>query len=584
MFSKQINRLFFYILSLSCVVAFAQEPKDTLNTEIIEVVKPYNPSIRDAFKVKNNPKQEGAVIPKENVTYSINSVPVASTFMPEKGSAKGLKKQRSETYYDNYVKFGFGNYTSPLLDAFFSIPNDRYSDFGIKLYHHSSQGGIKNLLLNDSYYDTKAGLFYNFNTNGHQAQLGLNIRHGLYNWYGLDPNTDISGDIINTIDPSHSYLNVNTTGQLDNVEESVFKGGKVKLSYFKDNYASKETRVILQPKFSFPISSQTLEIKGDFDFLKGSYDNDFDHTIRETYGFLKIGLIPSFIFSKDAFSLNLGLKAYMYNDQPLKDTEFAVFPNIDVAYNVVPNSLTLYAGTTGGYTFNTYNEHAEKNPYLSTDFNSKTSKEKIRIYGGVKGIMENFTFDIQAYYADINNLAMHIITPNYHILPNYYAYTSNYITAFNTTYDDAKVLGLEADVKLIAMENLTLGGKIRFNNYTMANELKPWNLPALEGNIFGTYTYEQWQADAKLLLRSKTYDSKIGPYYYMNSFIAPPNPENLIVQNNNIADLNLNVAYHINSQLSVFAGAHNIFASKYEKYYHYPNQSIQLMGGLTYKF
>ena len=46
------------ILFITCI-SFSQETKrDTLKTEEIIVVKPYTPTISDAFKVKSNPTTE----------------------------------------------------------------------------------------------------------------------------------------------------------------------------------------------------------------------------------------------------------------------------------------------------------------------------------------------------------------------------------------------------------------------------------------------------------------------------------------------------------------------------------------------
>ena len=89
-----------FITSLILLItgfSFSQETKkDTLKTEEIIVVKPYTPKISDAFKIKSNPTiEDTSSIKKENVTYSIFSIPVASTFTPSKGKAKGVEIGRA---------------------------------------------------------------------------------------------------------------------------------------------------------------------------------------------------------------------------------------------------------------------------------------------------------------------------------------------------------------------------------------------------------------------------------------------------------------------------------------------------------
>ena len=66
---------------------------DNIGTETVNVVKPYSPTISDAFKVKETPAITTDENAKETIKYCILSVPVASTFSPSKGNAQGLKNQ-----------------------------------------------------------------------------------------------------------------------------------------------------------------------------------------------------------------------------------------------------------------------------------------------------------------------------------------------------------------------------------------------------------------------------------------------------------------------------------------------------------
>ena len=94
--------------------SFAQDKKDkndNIGTEVVNVVKPYTPTISDAFKVKEVPvitNDENAK--KESVKYSILPFPVASTFSPSKGNAQGVEKAKQERLFKNYATFGIGNY------------------------------------------------------------------------------------------------------------------------------------------------------------------------------------------------------------------------------------------------------------------------------------------------------------------------------------------------------------------------------------------------------------------------------------------------------------------------------------------
>ena len=107
---KQIKYLVIIAISISVSNSFAQErTKDTLDTEVVNVVKPYTPTISDAFKVKETPTlDDETTATKKEIKYNIFSIPVASTFTPAKGKAAAVNKAKQIKLYDNYASLGVG--------------------------------------------------------------------------------------------------------------------------------------------------------------------------------------------------------------------------------------------------------------------------------------------------------------------------------------------------------------------------------------------------------------------------------------------------------------------------------------------
>jgi len=80
--SLRIRLLVLGLLIFSVNIISAQED-DNLGTEVVNIIKPYNPTISDAFKVKENPLIKDSIMTKKKeLNYTIFSVPVASTFTP----------------------------------------------------------------------------------------------------------------------------------------------------------------------------------------------------------------------------------------------------------------------------------------------------------------------------------------------------------------------------------------------------------------------------------------------------------------------------------------------------------------------
>src|SRR5690606_37615949 len=102
----------FILIVASLQTAFAQR-EENIGTEVVNVVKPYTPSISDAFKVKETPNMEDDEnMQKEPIRYNIFSFPVASTFAPAKGRAAGVDPSEREILYKNYLTLAIGNYAN----------------------------------------------------------------------------------------------------------------------------------------------------------------------------------------------------------------------------------------------------------------------------------------------------------------------------------------------------------------------------------------------------------------------------------------------------------------------------------------
>ena len=148
----------------TCVMFSQDRDNDTINTDVINVVKPYAPEISDAFKVKETATiDDEQTAAKKEVKYNIFSFPVASAFTPAKGQAAVVEKEAPVKLYDNYATFGVGTYTTFLGELYLNHAINRSESVGGYVSHHSSQGGIEGLLLDDSYYDTKINANYSKN-------------------------------------------------------------------------------------------------------------------------------------------------------------------------------------------------------------------------------------------------------------------------------------------------------------------------------------------------------------------------------------------------------------------------------------
>ncbi|HJY11661.1 MAG TPA: hypothetical protein VJ304_02675, partial [Flavobacterium sp.] len=65
------NKIIIVLLLFVVQLSFSQKKNESIGTETVNVVKPYSPTISDAFKVKETPSlDDSGNQPKETIKYS----------------------------------------------------------------------------------------------------------------------------------------------------------------------------------------------------------------------------------------------------------------------------------------------------------------------------------------------------------------------------------------------------------------------------------------------------------------------------------------------------------------------------------
>ena len=92
--NKRLQYILLSSVFLSAFGGYAQKQNENIGTEVVNVVKPYTPTISDAFKVKETPSLDDEETTKrETIQYTIFSNSACSSsfsvaFMPAAGSSK----------------------------------------------------------------------------------------------------------------------------------------------------------------------------------------------------------------------------------------------------------------------------------------------------------------------------------------------------------------------------------------------------------------------------------------------------------------------------------------------------------------
>jgi len=580
----KIQYTFTFLICLAGLYATAQKKDENIGTEVVNVVKPYTPTISDAFKVKETPTLEDEDnTKKEPIKYTIFSFPVASTFTPSKGRAAGVDKAKQEQLYKNFVTGGIGNYLTLFGELYVTenIGDNDYAAGSVK--HLSSQGGIKGVDVNDSYLNSAIDLTYGSKQSefSWNADLGFDIQHyfyyGMLSDYGILFTPAERETVFDKVDEGFSYKNFYVGGKIK-FSESLFDEINLKYNRFWDSFASEENRFVAQPSFHFDINEKTIKAKLIVDYIGGTSGESLGIVAPVKYGFTNFGLQPSFAMQKDDWSFNIGASVYYsLNTKNSKNKLFA-YPNATAALKVVGDVMVFYVGAEGGLDQNSYRELTNQNPFLSPTVYIAPTDRQYNAYAGLKGKLSiNISYDVRGGVMSERNKPLFVSNPfdETPAVREQYEYGNS----FGVIYDDVKTLSFSGNLKADFSKNVSFGINGEFHKYTTHFEAEAWNLPEIKlGANLDVNITPKWYAGAEVFFTGERKDQLV------RTNILPLIPVSNTVTVDSYFDANAHVGYKFTDRFAAFLRLNNIANQQYEKWLNYPVQSFQIMLGGNYKF
>lgn len=567
--------IFIITITSSLNFVFAQErTKDTIDDQVVNVVKPYTPTISDAFKIKDTPQlNDSSVVKKKEVKYNIFSIPVASTFTPAKGKAAKVDKAKFVKLYDNYASLGVGTYTSVLGEVYLNHELNSGENFGGYFSHHSSAGGIEDLVLDDNFSKTSLNVHYSQKLRDFSWKVDAGFDLQTYNWYGL-PSDTFTQDQIDMIDPGHSFNSFYVGGKLK-FDDAIIKDGSVRFRRFGDNQNSGENRFVAKTSFDLPIQGETINTEFSIDYIGGSFDRNYNVDEELRYGNVAFGLAPSYRMTQDDLTIDLGVKLVYLNDTEFSNNKFFIYPNIEASYRLVDEIVIAYGGLKGDLIQNSYYDFANTNPFVSPTLFVLPTNQQYKAFVGLKGkLSNNVSYNIKGNYYAEESKALYRINEISDTQEEDYQYSNS----FGVVYDDVKTFSVAGELSIDVNRNFTLGIKGEYFNYNVDEQAEAWNLPDVTGSVFLDYQIsEKWYAGGSLYYVGERKDRSNYTGTLLNL-----EPTNYTLDS--YLDANAHLGYKINEQLSVFGKVNNIANQDYNRWANFPVQSIQFLAGATYQF
>lgn len=574
-----------YLLSITIVAAFyanqanAQDDKNknnnTVGTEVVNVTSEYQATLNDAFKINDNPLIEDEDInQKKEVKYTIFSVPVASTFAPAKGEAAAVDNDSLANFYNNYALLGYGNFNTIRGELGIVEQIGSKNMYIGGLFKHLSSDGDKNLdgvELENSYSKSNLDFTLGQHNGNNQWSAQFGAMMSKYNWYGTPSDFYVSNFNFDMVDPLQKYGDVHVGASYENYT-GAFEKADVSYKYFWDDYSSKESRFIFEPKFNVELPEQTVHINFEADYLNTQFANNGIDNNQDKYSYLNLSVNPSIKFFDTDYSVELGagLTYSLGKIKGVEDNALVIYPMVKANFNLVPDIVQAYVGAVGGVKQNSYADLAEENPFVAPSLELRPTQTKFDLYAGMKGkLYHNLSYNVRVNYKTEDDKAMFTINPYNINLQNKQGY--QYGNSFGLIYDKVNTLSLFGELNFDFSDKAKIGISGEYNNYSVEDYENAFHLPQGKINLNVLYNFtNQWFANADLGYVGQRYefgggtvnDLKLGDYY----------------------DLNLTVGYRPTAQWTVFLKGINLANENYYRFNQYRVQGLQILGGAMYKF
>ncbi|XOV95070.1 MAG: hypothetical protein ACFHWX_10235 [Bacteroidota bacterium] len=546
-----ISMIFLGVVLLILPFGNAQDQGEIEDTQvIIEKDKPLTlPKANRLYKpteISINQFQPG------NVEYTFSTIDFQpDEFQPVLGS-KFYKGEAETNQSDNFVRLGFGNYQSPLVEGNYTMRVDKHYVNAYFFHESYAKGPVRD--KESAFAANQIRLKGHMDGDFHVDPF-INWSRDSYYFFGKDP-----GDLNPLMINDKVFLQTIAVGS------EVRQGIESKLDYsFTPSYRNTVNKITSSDRIALETE---LSLDGGVSYgLVDNFDIGLDMRVATTKYesvFLQrrnfFSVNPKLQYTFDKGSIEAGLALASANDTTAQSSSLYVFPDIDFNFSL-SSDLTLYAQAGGGLQMNTLYSLANENRYLDDALTLLNQANKVDLKGGIKtSILKQLVLEASLAYSSIQNLPFFIHAP----LDS---------SRFRVIYDSSSIVRttLGVDVGYFSGEKLSINYSMKFFGYTLDTLSTPWYKPSSTMNVLvSSKVAENLKLDLNLL--------------FMTGIKAPSPTDMSVVNLSSIFDLGVGLSYDINDQFSAFGYTRNLVGGNYQRYLNYPARGISFKLGVLFRF
>ncbi len=542
------------LFAIFAILNTSLQAQDTNLKKEVQVVRPYEPSISDAFKINLQPKIEDTIKVNPNFTYSIIQRPINTSFAPTPISAARMLSEPLTNLSSTLVRIGFGTNTMPLLHIFYNSKRNEEFMYGAWVQHTSYAGKVK--LDNGNRVEAKNGTtdikMYGkrmFTDKILQGEVGYNNK--LKSFYGY--NTLDASLIPNADKQRVNKLNANiefTTTHKDSAHLNYRVSSE--FEHLSDKYDMQENKIAAM--FALNKYIEQEQFGGDISLTHYMQNASLDSGNNTIFR-----LSPWIHFFGPQWRAIAGLGMVFDSNNETNSTYF--YPKGHISYDVVSHYFIPYIEIGGYLEENSYSKILNENPWVMPGTDAYNTSHKLILTGGLKGkFSATVSYNVLATYSIIDSMSFYVNTSA--------DLTNPLMNRFTLDFDNVEQTKIVGELTIAPAEKLSILLHAEYFNYKMQNLTHPWHKPN-----YTAFANLRYSIKDKIITHLQIYS--VGKRWVNE--ISP-------IELNSFIDINLGLEYNYNNKLSAFVNLNNITAAKYQEWYLYPTYRFNVQIGASYKF
>ena len=577
--TKKYLRICLWVgLLSSFTIIYGQEKENDLSIQEVTVIKSYTPSLSEVFKIREQPRVIDSIgKEKSTVRYSIFSIPVASTFIPSKGSARVLQKKKTTPKYNATVSSAFGNFNNLLLDHSAQIDLDRRQKVNWLMRFNGFFKDLPDQELTTQQNTTLIHLGYQHDSNTIASSSQLSFRNHSFNLYGTqDP---IEDDLVlRFLDPKQqiNYLSFKSQWQWFNI---ILKKADITAHLTTDSFNTNELQLELNTKFQLPIGSFFVNAIPSVRYINNQFASDYLLNTPSAFASGISQMELSVSSGKNRFKFKIGATAVYGFGDDFENQNIFVLPVLDLSFKPKNGNFTPFLKVFGELNQNSFRSFSDENPYTAPAIVLKNTKIPYAFQLGTRTkLLAGWEFTMNAYYQKSEN------TPLFRSFgidnPNTDFTAFRYGNTFEVIYKEIETFGFDASVMAAFKNGGSLSLQAHWRDYSLADKTEPLNLPGLQFKFkTNLKMWDKFFLQTNIIFwgaRENSFQEILN-----NQTLSAPRK---IAELPSFVDAELKLTYQLSNRWDVYCKVENVFNAKQFHWANYQVYGTRLLTGIRYNF